>query len=201
MASPALESRAESSPRTFERHDGDLDSSAVQPPQPLWLGLALLVAEVEARREDPQAQVGVPPQEVGHVPRTVVAGAPRREPGDAVAPPRVQIPVRDVAKEEQLHVASGLGREQRLGMVTDLDCPAGLLREPIRARGTATLKQESADSTPQLSPVTLSALVSVHWGERTSVHVTGGVSARKGKGIRGLGLSSPSGLTRGWRRS
>lgn len=125
MASPALESGAESSPRTFERHDGDLDSSAVQPPQPLWLGLALLVAEVEARREDPQAQVGVPPQEVGHVPRTVVAGAPRREPGDAVAPPRVQIPVRDVAEEEQLHVASGLGREQRLGMVTDLDCPAG----------------------------------------------------------------------------
>lgn len=92
----------------FEGHDGDLDSSAVQLPQPLWLVLAFLVAEVEARCEDPQAQVGVPPQEVGHVPRTVVAGAPRREPGDAVAPPRVQIPVRDVAEEEQLHVASGL---------------------------------------------------------------------------------------------
>ena len=114
MARPALESRAERSLRTFERHDGDPDSSAVQPPQPLWLSHALLVAEVEASREDPQAQVGVPPQEVGHVPRTVVAGAPRREPGDAVAPPRVQIPVRDVAEEEQLHVASGLGREQRL---------------------------------------------------------------------------------------
>lgn len=114
MARPALQSRAERSPRTFKGHDGDLDSSAVQAPQPLWLGLALLVAEVEARREDPQAQVGVPPQEVGHVPRTVVAGTPRREPGDTVAPPRVQIPVGDVAKEEQLHVASGLGTEQRL---------------------------------------------------------------------------------------
>lgn len=114
MAWPALQSRAERYPRTFKGHDGDLDPSTVQPPQSLWLSLALPVAEVEARREDPQAQVGVSPQEVGHVPRTVVAGAPRREPGDTVAPPRVQIPVGDVAEEEQLHVASGLGREQRL---------------------------------------------------------------------------------------
>lgn len=30
-----------------------------------------------------------------------------------------------------------------------------LLREPTRARGTATLKQESADSTPQLGPLFL----------------------------------------------
>lgn len=43
----------------FEGHDCDLDPSAVEPPQPLGLSLAVL-AEVEARGEDPQAEVGVP---------------------------------------------------------------------------------------------------------------------------------------------
>lgn len=98
----------------------------MQPPQPLGLRFAFLVAEVEARCEDPQTQIGVPSQEVGHMPRAVVAGAPRREPGDTVAPPGVQVPVGDVAEEEQFHVASRLGREQRAQWrVTDLDCPAG----------------------------------------------------------------------------
>lgn len=99
-------------PRTLEGHDGDLDARPVQPPQPLGLRLAVL-AEVEARGEDPQAEVGVPAQEVRHVPRTVVAGAPGREPGDAVAPAGVQVPVGDVAEEEQLHVAARLRTEQR----------------------------------------------------------------------------------------
>lgn len=102
-------------PRTFEGHDRDLDARAVQPPQPLGLRLAVL-AEVEARGEDAQAEVRVPAQEVGHVPRAVVAGAPGREPGDAVAAARVQVPVGDVAQEQQLHVAAGL-RAQR-GVVT-----------------------------------------------------------------------------------
>lgn len=91
----------------FEGHDGDLDPRAVQPPQPLRLRL-VAVAEVEARGEDPQTQVGVPSEEVCHVTCTVVAGAPRREPGDTVAPARVQVPVGDVTKEEQFHVAPGL---------------------------------------------------------------------------------------------
>lgn len=56
----------------------------------------------------------------------VVAGAPRGEPGDAVAPARVQVPVGDVAQEEQFHVAPGLGREQRAQLLfTDLYCGAG----------------------------------------------------------------------------
>ena len=57
-------------------------------------------------------------------------------------------------------------------------CPGLPPQGADQSQGTATLKQESADSTPQLSPVTLSALVSVHWGESTLVHVTGGVSAK-----------------------
>lgn len=89
----------------FEGHDGDLDPSTVQPPQALGLSLAVL-AEVEARGEDPQAEIGVPSQKVSHVPGTVVAGTPRGEPGDTVAPARVQVPVGDVAKEEQFHVAT-----------------------------------------------------------------------------------------------
>lgn len=91
----------------FEGHDGDLDPRAVQPPQPLGLSLVVL-AEVEARGEDPQTEVGVPFQKIGHVPGTVIAGAPRGEPSDAVAPARVQVPVGDVAQEEQFHVAPGL---------------------------------------------------------------------------------------------
>ena len=83
----------------------------MQAPQPLGLGLAVL-AEVEARGEDPQTEVGVPPQKVGHVPGAVVAGAPGGEPGDAVAAARVQVPVGDVAEEEQFHVAAVLRREQ-----------------------------------------------------------------------------------------
>lgn len=82
----------------------------MQPPQPLRLRL-VAVAEVEARGEDPQTQVGVPSEEVCHVTCTVVAGAPRREPGDTVAPARVQVPVGDVTKEEQFHVAPGLQTE------------------------------------------------------------------------------------------
>lgn len=77
----------------------------MQPPQPLGLSLAVL-AEVEAGSEDPQTEVGVPPQKVSHVPGTVVAGTPRGEPGDAVAPAGIQVPVGDVAKEEQFHVAT-----------------------------------------------------------------------------------------------
>lgn len=84
----------------------------MQPPQPLWLSLAIL-AEVEARGEDPQTEVGVPSQKVGHVPGTVVAGAPGGEPRDAVTPARVQVPVGDVAEEEQLHVAAVLWTEHR----------------------------------------------------------------------------------------
>lgn len=74
--------------RTFEGHDGYLHPGAVQPSQPLRLSLAVL-AEVEARGEDPQTEVGVPSQKVGHMSGTVVAGAPGGEPGDAVAPARV----------------------------------------------------------------------------------------------------------------
>lgn len=84
----------------------------MQPPQALGLSLAVL-AEVEAGGEDPETEVGVPPEKVSHVPGTVVAGTPRGEPGDAVAPARVQVPVGDVAQEEQFHVAARLGREQR----------------------------------------------------------------------------------------
>lgn len=91
----------------FEGHDGDLGPGAVQPPQALGLGLVIF-AEVEARGEDPKTEVGVPPQEVSHVPGTVVAGTPRGEPGDAIAPARVQVPVGDVAQEEQFHVATRL---------------------------------------------------------------------------------------------
>lgn len=80
----------------FEGHDPDLDSGAVQPPQPLRLSLAVF-AEVEARGENPQAEVRVPSQKLSHVPRTVVAGAPGGEPGDTVTPAGVQVPVRDVA--------------------------------------------------------------------------------------------------------
>lgn len=76
----------------FEGHDGDLDPSAVQPPQPLGLCLAVLT-EVEARSEYPQTEVGVPSQKVCHVPGTVIAGAPGGEPGDSIAPTRVQVPV------------------------------------------------------------------------------------------------------------
>lgn len=46
-------------PPTFEGHDGDLHPRAVQPPQPFGLSLAVL-AEVEARGEDSQTEVGVP---------------------------------------------------------------------------------------------------------------------------------------------
>lgn len=106
----AVLSRAEGPPPTFEGHDGDLGPGAVQPPQALGLGLVIF-AEVEARGEDPKTEVGVPPQEVSHVPGTVVAGTPRGEPGDAIAPARVQVPVGDVAQEEQFHVATRLGRE------------------------------------------------------------------------------------------
>lgn len=84
----------------------------MQPPQALGLGLVIF-AEVEACGEDPKTEVGVPPQEVSHVPGTVVAGTPRGEPGDAIAPARVQVPVGDVAQEEQFHVATRLGRERR----------------------------------------------------------------------------------------
>lgn len=91
----------------FEGHDPDLDPCAVQPPQPLGLSLAVF-AEVEARGENPQAEVGVPSQKLSHVPGTVVAGAPGGEPGDAVTPARVQVPVRDVAQEQQFHVAARL---------------------------------------------------------------------------------------------
>lgn len=91
----------------FEGHDGDLDPGPVQPAQPLGLSLAVL-AEVEACGEDPQTEVGVPSQKVGHVPGTVVAGTPRGEPGDPVAPAGVQVPVGDVAQEEQFHVAARL---------------------------------------------------------------------------------------------
>lgn len=80
----------------FEGHDPDLDTSAVQFSQPLGLGLAVL-AEVEACGENPQGEVGVPSQKLSHVPGTVVAGAPGGEPGDAVTPAGVQVPVRDVA--------------------------------------------------------------------------------------------------------
>lgn len=89
----------------FEGHDGDLDPGAVQPPQPLGLSLEVLT-EVEACGEDPQTEIGVPSQKVSHVPGTIVAGTPRGEPGDAVAPARVQVPVGDVAKEEQFDVAT-----------------------------------------------------------------------------------------------
>lgn len=79
----------------------------MQPPQPLGLSLSLeAVAEVEACGEDPQSEVGVPSQKVSHVPGTVVAGTPRREPGNTVAPARIQVPVRDVAEEQQFHVAA-----------------------------------------------------------------------------------------------
>lgn len=91
----------------FEGHDGDLDPSAVQPPQTLRLSLAAL-AEVEAGGEDPQGEVRVSSQEVGHMPSAVVAGAPGGEPGDTVASARVQIPIGDVAEEQQFHVAAGL---------------------------------------------------------------------------------------------
>ena len=50
---------------------------------------------------------------------------------------------------------------------------ACLLREPIRARGTVPLKQESTDSAPQPSPAVLPAPVSAHWGERTRAHAAG----------------------------
>lgn len=90
--------------------------SAVQPPQALGLSLAVL-AEVEACGEDPKAEVGVPPQKVSHVAGAVVAGTPRGEPGDAIAPARVQVPAGDVAQEEQFHVATQLGREQRTRLV------------------------------------------------------------------------------------
>lgn len=98
---------------TFEGHDGQLDSCTVQPPQPLRLSLAVL-AEVEARGEDPQTEVGVPSEEVGHVTGTVIAGAPGGEPGDPIAPAGVQIPVGDVAQEEQFHVAAILLGEQKV---------------------------------------------------------------------------------------
>lgn len=115
---------------TFEGHDGDLDPRAVQPPQPLGLSLVVL-AEVEARGEDPQTEVGVPFQKIGHVPGTVIAGAPRGEPSDAVAPARVQVPVGDVAQEEQFHVAPGLRREQStLLRFPDFRCGA-LLPPPV----------------------------------------------------------------------
>lgn len=77
----------------------------MQPPQSLGLSLEVFT-EVEACGEDPQTEIGVPSQKVSHVPGTVVAGTPRGEPGDAVAPARVQVPVGDVAKEEQFHVAA-----------------------------------------------------------------------------------------------
>lgn len=83
----------------FESHDGDLDTRAVQPSQPLRLGLVVL-AEVEAGGEDPQAEVGIPSQEFSHMPGAVVAGAPGGEPGDPVAAARVQVPVGDVSQEE-----------------------------------------------------------------------------------------------------
>lgn len=80
----------------FEGHDPDLDAGAVQSPQPLRFSLAVF-AEVEARGENPQAEVGVPSQKLSHMPGAVVAGAPGGEPGDAVTPAGVQVPVRDVA--------------------------------------------------------------------------------------------------------
>lgn len=96
----------------------------MQPPQALGLGLFVL-AEVEAGGEDPQTEVGVPSQEVSHMPGTVIAGTPRREPGDAVAPAGVQVPVGDVAQEEQFHVATRLRREQRTQLrFPDLYCGA-----------------------------------------------------------------------------
>lgn len=62
-------------PPTFEGHDGDLNARTVQPPQTLGLSLAVL-AEVEARGENSQTEVGVPSQKVSHVPGAVVAGTP-----------------------------------------------------------------------------------------------------------------------------
>ena len=64
----------------------------MQSPQPLRLSLAVFT-EVEARGENPQAEVRVPSQKLSHVPGTVIARAPGGEPGDAVTPARVQVPV------------------------------------------------------------------------------------------------------------
>lgn len=50
-----------------------------------------------------------------------------------------------------------------------------LLREPTRARGTATLKQESAGLTPQLGP--LFCPCECPFGRKNLIHVTGCVSA------------------------
>lgn len=81
---------------TFEGHDAQLDPCAMQPPQPLGLGFAIL-AEVKAGGEDPEGEVGVALEKVSHVPGTFVAGAPGGEPGDAVATAGVQVPVGDEA--------------------------------------------------------------------------------------------------------
>lgn len=62
------------------------------------------------------------------MPGAVVAGTPRGEPGYPVAPARVQVPVGDVAQEEQFHVATRLGREQRTRsrLLTCTAAPAAL---------------------------------------------------------------------------
>lgn len=97
---------------TFITHDCDLHACPGQHAQAFSLAAVLHVAEVKARHEDPEPQVGHPAEELAQPDGAVDAGRPGAEPGDGVAqplvsdasnsPPQTGAQRFDVAQKQQL---------------------------------------------------------------------------------------------------